>query len=164
MAKAFKAADLIKVQAQQFKDELDAAKVRVKKPRDPIIKAHYQILADVLCEAAKVKQTREEGLEYSHYLYSYSGNLEAHIRLHVPRLKDNEDLNTFLMWLLDNEFEAAGSRDRVTEWVAEREFTFTRGKLTIHVDCSVPSDGDTCRRVQTGVKLVEQPVYQIECL
>lgn len=76
MAKAFKAADLIKVQAQQFKDELDAAKARVKKPRDPIIKAHYQILADVLCEATKVKQTRDDGLDYSHYLYSYSGNLK----------------------------------------------------------------------------------------
>jgi hypothetical protein len=44
-----------------------------------------------------------------------------------------------------------------------KDFHFKLDDLTVRIAAYVKSDSQTCRRIQTGTKTVEQPIYQMIC-
>jgi len=72
--------------------------------------------------------------------------------------------------ILDNAmacgFEAIGSEDYLNSWASQRNFKFQQNvagvDVTIRVVANI-NDSEVCRKVQTGTKLVETPVYEIVC-
>jgi hypothetical protein len=64
-------------------------------------------------------------------------------------------------------FEAIGSHDYALENVASRVYRFaaTIGAVdvTIRVEANIADGSESCKKVQTGVKLEETAVYEIVC-
>lgn len=88
---------------------------------------------------------------------------EQHLRITmraVDGLK-SPGLVAFLAYL-DAEFTEASSRDYTSKSCAERTFRFSKMGYSVELNVTVP-DSSTCRKIQTGVKVEEVPVYQIVC-
>ena len=64
-------------------------------------------------------------------------------------------------------FEAVGSHDYALEYCASRVYRFaaTIGSVdvTLRVEANIADGSESCKKVQTGVKLEETAVYEIVC-
>ena len=64
-------------------------------------------------------------------------------------------------------FEAVGSHDYALEYCASRVYRFaaTIGAVdvTLRVEANIADGSESCKKVQTGTKLEEVPVYEIQC-
>lgn len=74
--------------------------------------------------------------------------------------------------LLEAGFDIEKSTDRATDISADRTFEFKRpanavtGTIEVHISFTaklVDAPEATCRKVQTGTKVVEVPTYQLVC-
>lgn len=72
--------------------------------------------------------------------------------------------------MLDMECEATASKDIATAEDARRQYTFKRAAtdhflaFTISVDVNIKeTDTGTCKKIQTGTKMVEVAEYKLEC-
>lgn len=118
---------------------------------------------DVAADRATAK--RIVGRKASHvYAYLSGSHIRVTASVTVDSFKEDKVLLNMLNRALDLA-EATGSRDFVTDYMAERTYSFLLphgGKLEI--EARLRGDGSaTCRRVQTGSKLVEQATYEIQC-
>ena len=115
--------------------------------------------------ADRATAKRIVGRKASH-IYAYLSG--SHIRVTASVTVDSFKEDKALLGMLDRALdlaEATSSHDFVTEHMAERTFNFRLphgGHLAI--EARLRGDGNaTCRRVQTGTKLVEQATYEIQC-
>lgn len=64
-------------------------------------------------------------------------------------------------------FEAVGSHDYALEWCASRVYRFkaTIGEVdvSVRVEANIADGSEACKKVQTGTKLEEVAVYEIQC-
>jgi hypothetical protein len=64
-------------------------------------------------------------------------------------------------------FEATSSHDYALEHVASRVFRYTATigsvDVTVRVEANIADGSESCKKVQTGVKLEETAVYEIVC-
>jgi hypothetical protein len=64
-------------------------------------------------------------------------------------------------------FEAIGSHDYALEYCASRVYRFsaTIGSVDVivRVEANIADGSESCKKVQTGTKLEEVPVYEIQC-
>jgi hypothetical protein len=64
-------------------------------------------------------------------------------------------------------FEAIGSHDYALEFCASRVYRFTATigtvDVTVRVEANIADGSESCKKVQTGTKLEEVPVYEIQC-
>jgi hypothetical protein len=64
-------------------------------------------------------------------------------------------------------FEAIGSHDYALEWCASRVYRFTATigsvDVTVRVEANIADGSESCKKVQTGVKLEEVAQYEIVC-
>lgn len=64
-------------------------------------------------------------------------------------------------------FEAVGTHDYAHQFIASRVFRFaaTIGSVdvTLRVEANIADGSESCKRVQTGTKLEEVAVYEIQC-
>lgn len=58
-----------------------------------------------------------------------------------------------------NEFKDMYNRDHVFTWEFEDDY-----KIMAYLYCYEKSDTAECRKVQVGVKMVEQPIYRYDCV
>ena len=81
------------------------------------------------------------------------------VMMRLDSFKD-ERLTNFMDRLLDYD-----ANPEVHEYPDQlnKDFHFKLQGLTVRVAAYVKSDSPTCRKVQTGTKTVEQPVYQMVC-
>ena len=81
------------------------------------------------------------------------------IMLRLDSFKD-ERLTSFLDRLLDYDAnpEVHEHADRLN-----KDYHFILKGLTVRVNAYVRSDSPTCRKVQTGTKTVEQPIFKMIC-
>ena len=79
--------------------------------------------------------------------------------MRLDSFKD-ERLTSFMDRLLDYD-----ANPEVYEYAdhLNKDFHFKLDGLTVRVTAYVKSDSPTCRKVQTGTKTVEQPIYQMVC-
>lgn len=64
-------------------------------------------------------------------------------------------------------FEAVGSHDYALEWCASRVYRFTATigsvDVTVRVEANIADGSESCKKVQTGIKLEEVAQYEIVC-
>lgn len=97
-------------------------------------------------------------------------SLTAYALVTVDSMKDKAlaDLLEIALTIADS----SKTNDYATEHYAQRTFRFARTvqlptganvELRIDIAAELKPDGDTCRRVQVGTKLVEEKIYAIAC-
>lgn len=63
--------------------------------------------------------------------------------------------------------EAIGTHDYALEYCASRVYRFETKvgnvNLTVRVEANIADGSESCKKVQTGVKFEEVPVYEIQC-
>ena len=103
------------------------------------------------------------GLTHKDTVFSFHSSWEeATLSVIMMRLESFKDerLTGLLNRLLDHH-----ANPEVHEYAdhLNKDFHFKLDGLTVRVTAYVKSDSPTCRKVQTGTKTVEQPIYQMVC-
>jgi hypothetical protein len=140
-----------------------AADVAYAKQRQAALRNHqlddaFSTIAKVMVQAGKVS----EYVRHNEWVYAEDMKLNSEVVIPVDSLKSDPVVN-FLTWVDDNVAQIASSRDTACDWVARRTFKVTAGNLDLQISFDLPTSGDACHRVKTGVKLVEQATYAIAC-
>ena len=115
-------------------------------------------------EAAVLKLIN--GLEFSWYSswLDYEGEYKGRITIDVESIKHNPILSELLDRFENAGFTSLSSRDRADEYSASRTYCY---KLPngggFEINASLQEGDGSCRKVQTGTKVQEVPVYEIVC-
>jgi len=143
---------------ESFQEDLDYARRRKAALNSAGVKAGAALLSVALNKASEL------GFLPTHSVYVYADtvSMNASIEIATSSLK-SPLVEEFLSWIEDNIAPANRSQDYATEYVASRTFVYNHTNLSLEVCISLPIEGDACRRVKTGVKLVEKAVYALEC-
>ena len=133
-----------------------------------------------LARVVKKFEQAHVGSEYdfhvSTYVETYDEALNATVYMRVDGIKGNAPLERALGQMLDT-FDTARGYDHVSEYTTSRAYVFKSARpddldeferwtphLRVEIVCRVSDDSSTCRKVQVGTKLVEQPEYRLECV
>lgn len=152
----------------------------VKRTVNPLIKAMNEGIANHRESAKRSMENAKYGLSVKAMLRAKYSSLfaglthkdtmvsfhssweEATLSVIMMRLDSFKDerLTGLLDRLLDHH-----ANPEVHEYAdhLNKDFHFKLDGLTVRVAAYVKSDSPTCRKVQTGTKTVEQPVYQMVC-
>jgi hypothetical protein len=97
---------------------------------------------------------------------TFRNELNVSIEDTVTSLKDGS-LPALLEAIGTYGFEAESTFDYALEYVASRVFRHTAKigsvDVTLRVEANIADGSESCRKVQTGTKLEEVPVYEIQC-
>lgn len=104
----------------------------------------------------------------SHTMWSGNVHNELHLTIEdvVTSLKDGP-LPALLESIGTYGFEVEGTHDYALEYCASRVFRFrtTIGAVdvTVRVEANIADGSESCKKIQTGTKLEEVAVYEIQC-
>lgn len=152
-----KSTDMLRNLRENFKDDLEYAKKRMRTLRHPDIKAAFKQLDKITDQCAKAGETR-----VTPYVYSDSTRLTADVTVTTASLKSDEVLQ-LLEWVEDNVGECESSEDFASNWAAQRAFHFLAPNLRLELRFELPLDGEACSRIKTGTRLIEQDTYELRC-
>ena len=97
---------------------------------------------------------------------TFRNELNVSIEDTVTSLKDGS-LPALLEAIGTYGFECDSTFDYALEYVASRVFRHTAKigsvDVTIRVEANIADGSESCKKVQTGTKLEEVPVYEIQC-
>ncbi len=102
---------------------------------------------------------------------TWHNSVTLEINLSAPVLSMKEGLvPTLCRVLMNANFEIKRTEDYANEHRGQRAFEFRREKTDDYVEVklrfearTMDDEKATCRRVQTGVKVTEVPVYELQC-
>jgi hypothetical protein len=96
----------------------------------------------------------------------YHNELHVSIEDTVTSLKDGA-VPALLEAIGTYGFEAIGSHDYALEYCASRVYRFSATigavDVIVRVEANIADGSESCKKVQTGVKLEEVAVYEIQC-
>jgi hypothetical protein len=97
---------------------------------------------------------------------NYRNELQVTIEDTVTSLKDGA-VPALLEAIGTYGFEAVGSHDYALEFCASRVYRFTATigtvDVVVRVEANIADGSESCKKVQTGTKLEEVAVYEIQC-
>lgn len=99
------------------------------------------------------------------YAYISDTNLRVTACTVVESFKEDRKLTAMLTRAVEADLYALPSCDYVADWIAERTFKFQLPNGgTLAIEARLKGDGSaTCRKVQTGVKTVQEATFEIVC-
>lgn len=121
--------------------------------------AKNQIAVDL-----KIANEILDSFECSAHMYVCGVTASITCSITVTSFKEDETLLAMLSKADDLAF-ATASNDTVASWIVERAYRFSLpngGFFTIEARLN-EEEAQNCRKVQTGTKLVEEPIYAIVC-
>jgi len=154
-----KASEVTRAIRQSLDADITYAKNRKASLNNTGTRAGIALFAKTL---SKAQSCLPGMVHHTAYVYAGSSSVNASISATVESLKGS-DVAALFEWMLDNVGSPCESMDYASESMAERTFSFRTENLTLDVSLGLPTDGDACRRIKTGVKLVEQATYALEC-
>ena len=151
------AAQMIKELRESFQSDVEFAKLRKHSLNHPNIREGLKLLVLIGKQAERIGN-----VQTSQFVYAYSTCLSADVTVNTDSLKSDE-VCKFLEWIEEKVGLISSSSDYASDYTAGRTFFVNNDLLRLEVTFRLPVDGDACRRVKVGTKMVEQPVYKLEC-
>lgn len=151
------AAQMIKELRESFQSDLEYAKLRKHAVNHPNVREGMRLLVMLGKQAERIGN-----VQTSQFVYADSARLSADITVDTDSLK-SDAVCKLLEWVEDHVGQITSSSDYASEYSAIRSFFVSNDLIHLEIIFRLPTDGDACRRVKTGTKLVEQAVYKLEC-